>query len=141
MGTLALYDNEGERQHTIYLAASPEYGKATFLGQLEQEIAQIKQTHPQAHYVGIADGARCNWRFPAKHTDSQTIDFWHAAEYLGQAAGVMFPGPRRARDKTQWLEQACHKLKHQVGAATRLWKEMKAFGEAHSLPESDQASL
>ena len=141
VGTLALYDREGERQHTIYLAASPEYGKATFLGKLEQEIAQIKQSYPKAHYVGIADGARCNWGFLSKHTDSQTIDFWHAAEYLGKAAGAMFRGQRRAVEKAEWLEQACHNLKHQVGGATRLWNEMKAFRDDHQLPKSDQASL
>ncbi len=28
VGTLAFYDVEGERQHTIYLAATPEYGRA-----------------------------------------------------------------------------------------------------------------
>ena len=140
-GTLALYDKEGERQHTIYLAASPEYGKATFPGKLKQEIAQIKQTYPKARYVGIADGARCNRGFLSKHTDSQTIDFRHAAEYPGKAASAMFRGQRRAAEKAQWLEQACHKLKHQVGGATRLWNEMKAFREGHQLPKSDQASL
>src|SRR3954469_14519602 len=30
VGTLSFYDQEGERQHTIYLAATPEYGKAKF---------------------------------------------------------------------------------------------------------------
>lgn len=32
VGTISFYDKEGERQHTIYLAATPEYGKATFWG-------------------------------------------------------------------------------------------------------------
>jgi hypothetical protein len=27
VGTVSLYDREGERQHTIYLGAAPEYGK------------------------------------------------------------------------------------------------------------------
>jgi len=30
-GSIALYDVKGERLHTIYTGASPEYGKATFL--------------------------------------------------------------------------------------------------------------
>lgn len=30
VGTISLYDKQGERQHTTYLAATPEYGKATF---------------------------------------------------------------------------------------------------------------
>ena len=58
VGTLGFYDAEGERQHTIYLAATPEYGKAKFLGRLEAEIDRAKATYPDAHYVGIADGAK-----------------------------------------------------------------------------------
>jgi hypothetical protein len=32
VGTIGFYDADGERQQTIYLGATPEYGKATFLG-------------------------------------------------------------------------------------------------------------
>jgi hypothetical protein len=60
VGTLAFYDAEGERQHTVYLAATPEYGKAKFLGQMEAEIVRAKAKCPSAHYVGIADGAKGN---------------------------------------------------------------------------------
>src|SRR3954454_6809946 len=42
VGTLASYDADGERQHTVYLAATPEYGKAKFLGRLEAEIGRAK---------------------------------------------------------------------------------------------------
>src|SRR3954468_21937342 len=38
VGTLSSYDDEGERQHTIYLAATPEYGKAKSLSHLEAEV-------------------------------------------------------------------------------------------------------
>src|SRR3954454_12173912 len=40
VGTLAFFDADGERQHTIYLAATPEYGKAKFLARLEAEIGR-----------------------------------------------------------------------------------------------------
>src|SRR3954447_9205759 len=58
VGTLSFYDDEGERQHTVYLAATPEYGMAKFLGDLEAEIVLAKAKCPDAHYVGIADGAK-----------------------------------------------------------------------------------
>src|SRR3954449_8463293 len=48
VGTLGFYDAEGERQHTIYLAATPEYGKATFLDRMERETGRVKATYPQA---------------------------------------------------------------------------------------------
>ena len=92
VGTLGFYDEEGERQHTIYLAATPEYGKAKFLGRLEAEIGRAKAKCPEAHYVGIADGAKGNWEFLGRHTDVQVTDFWHAAEYLGKAAVVLYRG-------------------------------------------------
>src|SRR5881227_3233653 len=38
VGTLSFYDKGGERQHTIYMAATPEYGKSKFLAHLEAEI-------------------------------------------------------------------------------------------------------
>jgi hypothetical protein len=63
VGTLVFYDRRGERQHTIYTAAAPGYGKATFLARLEQEIARLKVAFPQAHYVGLAEGATENWEF------------------------------------------------------------------------------
>ena len=85
VGTISFYDREGERQHTIYLAATPEYGKATFLGRLEAEITHVKATYPEVRYIGIADGAKGNWEFLERHTDAQVVDFWHAAEYLGKA--------------------------------------------------------
>ena len=88
VGTIGLYDRAGDRQHTIYLAATPEYGKATFLDRMEREVERVKAAYPQARYVGLADGARGNWEFLGRHTDVQVIDFWHAAEYLSDAADV-----------------------------------------------------
>jgi hypothetical protein len=106
VGTLSFYDREGERQHTIYLAATPEYGKAKFLGHLEEEIGRAKAKCPEAHDVGIADGAQGNWEFLGQHTDVQVTDFWHAAEYLGQAAVVLYRGQPQTRKA--WLDEACH---------------------------------
>jgi hypothetical protein len=62
VGTLSFYDQQGERQHTIYLAATPEYGKAKFLNQLEAEIGRARAKCPDARSVGIADGAKADLR-------------------------------------------------------------------------------
>lgn len=123
VGTIGFYDAGGDRQHTIYLAATPEYGKATFLGRMGHEIGRVKAAYPEARYVGLADGARGNWDFLGRHTDTQVIDFWHAAEYLADAAGVLFahgPDARRA-----WLESSCHRLKHESGAARQLIRDLR----------------
>lgn len=48
VGTVGFYDAQGERQHTIYLGATPEYGKGRFLERLEREIERTKQRYPEA---------------------------------------------------------------------------------------------
>src|SRR3954470_23940047 len=113
VGTIGFYDADGERQHTIYLAATPEYGKATFLDRMEREIERVKAAYPEARYVGLADGAKGNWSFLGRHTEVQVIDFRHAAEYLSDAAGVLFA--RTPGAKAAWLEGVCHRLKHDSG--------------------------
>ena len=125
VGTLAFYDAEGERQHTVYLAATPEYGKAKFLGRLEAEIGRAKAKCPGARYVGLADGAKGNWEFLGRHTDVQVTDFWHAAEYLGKAAVVIHRGHPRTREA--WLEEACHRLKHEPDGAEWVLKRLRTL--------------
>src|SRR5947209_1000391 len=140
VGTIGLYDKDGERQHTIYMAATPEYGKATFLDRMEREIGRVKATYPQARYVGLADGAKGNWNFLGRHTEVQVIDFWHAAEYLSDASDVLFA--RTPRAKAAWLEGSCHRLKHESGAARQLIKDLKqmAARKGVSLDQEDVAA-
>ena len=123
VGTIGLYDQDGQRQHTIYLAATPEYGKATFLDRMEREVGRVKAAYPQARYVGLADGAKGNWELLGRHTEIQVIDFWHAAVYLSEAADVLFVG--QAGAKRPWLESACHRLKHEPGAARQLIRDLR----------------
>ena len=123
VGTIGFYDAQGGRQQTIYLGATPEYGKATFLGRMEREIERVKASHPKARYVGLADGAKGNWEFLGRHTEVQVIDFWHAAEYLSDAGDALFAGSVEA--KKPWLEGSCHRLKHEGGAARQLIRDLK----------------
>ena len=123
VGTIGFFDADGERQHTTYLGASPEYGKAKFLDRLGREIGRVKAAYPQARYVGLADGAKGNWNFLGRHTEVQVIDFWHAAEYLSDAADVLFA--RTPRAKSAWLEGSCHRLKHEPGAARQLIRDVR----------------
>lgn len=138
VGTIGFYDAGGERQQTIYLGATPEYGKATFLGRMEREIARVKVSHPKARYVGLADGAKGNWEFLCRHTEVQVIDFWHAAEYLSDAGDALFCGSTGA--KKPWLEASCHRLKHEPGAARQLIRDLKR-GAAEKGVSPDQEDV
>jgi hypothetical protein len=129
VGTIALYDAEGERQHTTYIGASPEYGKSTFIERMEREIGHIKRLYPKAKYVGIADGAADNWPFLKAHTHVQATDFWHATEYLAGAAEALFNTKSQQEQKKEWLDDHCHKLKHKKGAAGRILRELKEYAQ------------
>lgn len=112
VGTIALYDGQGERLHTTYIGASPEYGKTLFKERMEREIEHIKQLYPDVLYLGVADGTPDNWTFLNQHTQRQVTDFWHASEYLAEAAEAIYPGKKEKSQKNQWLDEHCHKLKH-----------------------------
>jgi hypothetical protein len=137
-GTISLYDGEGERLHTVYLGASPEYGKGKFFERLEREIAHIKVLYPKAHYLGVADGARCNWDFIAPHVTLQILDFYHASGYLGQVAKVAYP--RNAKARKLWLDNACHELKHTPGAVNTLLSEMELLAQ-RTMPKNLRSDL
>jgi hypothetical protein len=122
VGTISLYDGEGERQHTIYIGATPEYGKADFLERLEREVVRTKALYPKAAYVGIADGAETNWSFLKSHVGEEILDFYHASGYLGAVAKAKYPND--TVEQSKWLKLSCHELKHEVGAAKRLYEEM-----------------
>jgi hypothetical protein len=141
VGTLSLYDGEGKRLHTIQIGATPEYGKSTFYTRFDRELTQIRERYPNACFIGVADGAKSNWEYLKPRTDKQTVDFWHATGYLGKAAEAMFNGKRKAVLKREWLDNACHKLKHNVGAASRLLREMIGYNEENALPKIRQENL
>ena len=122
VGTISLYDKAGERLHTAYIGARPEYGKKTFTRRMESEIAKVREAFPDAVKVGIADGAKSNWTFLTKHTDRQVLDFYHAVEYLTGVADAHFARDPKARK--QWLDDACTTLKHSVGGAQVLITQM-----------------
>ena len=140
VGTISLYDGEGERQHTIYLGATPEYGKQRFLERLEREIQQTKARYPSATYVGIADGAESNWKFLNQHTEEQILDFYHASGYLGIVAEVLYP--KQLIAQKEWLKDSCHQLKHELGTAQKLYDQMLQLIVAEeNIMEKLQASI
>jgi hypothetical protein len=125
VGTIALYDLAGERLHTIYIANPPEYGKGTFFERMTREIERVKSQHPTAKYVGLSDGAKDHWTYLEKHTDIQTLDFYHSSEYMAVASKAMFPKVGDVEEREKWLEGRCHQLKHKQGAAGRIERIMR----------------
>ncbi len=141
VGTISLYDGEGQRLHTIQMGATPEYGKKKFYGRFDQELSKVKERYPKASYVAITDGARDNWSYLSSRTDRQWVDFWHAVGYLGQAADALFSGKRQRVARKEWLDRACHRLKSQPGSATRLYNELREHLESRSFKKTDKEHL
>lgn len=138
VGTISLYDKVGERLHTIYLGATPEYGKKTFFKRMSAEIAKVSAAFPTAIKVGIADGAKTNWPFLTQQTSRQILDFYHATEYLTIVADAQFARDPRARK--QWLDDACTSLKHDPTGPQVLMAQMQGFLTGH-LPAGPRGKI
>lgn len=142
VGSISLYDAAGERRHTIYVGASPEYGKQRFFDRMDREIDRVKAAYPVATYVGLADGAKENWLYLGLKTELQVVDFYHATQYIWAAAEPLFPGD--ATGLRPWIDSWCHRLKHEPGAAEALIADLEARGAAlgrKRLPAEVDAAL
>lgn len=138
VGTIALYDGAGERLETLYLGQAPQMGKGEFLQRLDSEWQRVCQRYPQARRVALSDGARDYEPWLAERTDWQILDFYHASGYLAGAAPAM---KGRKDQRAEWLEEACHALKHERGAAQRLAEELSAQAQAGSRTRASAAAL
>jgi hypothetical protein len=142
VGTLGLYNKDGERLHTVYTAATPEYGKLTFFERFDREVDRIKAAYPKALTVGVADGAKENWLYLDPVTEKQVVDFFHATQYLDKAAEPLFADD--GAGLRPWIDSWCHRLKHEPGAAAALIAELETRGAAlgrKRLPAEVEAAL
>ena len=103
---------------------------------MEREVLRVKEKYPRAHYVGLADGAQGNWEFLEQHTADQVVDFYHATEYLGKAAAVLFRSqPAACRE---WLDEHCHTLKHEPGGAGVVLRRLKTQARTKPWAKDDE---
>ena len=142
VGTLGFDNAAGERLHTVYTAATPEYGELTFLERFDREVDRAKAAHPDARYVGLADGAKENWIHLDLMTEVQVVDFYHVTTYVRSAAEALFA--HDGAGLRPWVDDWCHRLKHEKGAAKALIAELESRGEAlprERLPEAAEKAL
>jgi hypothetical protein len=132
VGTIALYNKKGGRQHSLYIGATPEYGKEKFLNRMEVEIEKIKKLYPKAKYVGIADGAKDNWVFLEKKTVIQITDFYHATEYVAGVSEAIYT-KKQEKERQEWLYNHCHDLKHQENSAAAQLIEFKKIKNENTI--------
>lgn len=141
VGTASLFDKNGERQHTVYIGEPPEYGKSNFMNRLEKEVEKIKINYPDALYIGIADGAKNNWPFLEKHTYKQLLDFYHVTEYLTKCSHAAFSQKTGKPERTKWLNDRCHELKHNKTGPQDIFNELKKFKRRKKLSSEVRKDL
>jgi hypothetical protein len=102
-GSVALYDQEGQRLRTVRYGRMPEGKKATLGQQLTAECHHILPQAPALKVVKLADGAPDNWDY-LSHLDLglppavlanleqiEIVDFCHAADHLKRGCVAIWP--------------------------------------------------
>ena len=125
-GTIALYEETGERMTTEYHGAMPQEGKTDFAKDFAARAAQVLGFFPHALHVCLGDGAKWNWEFFRKHFPMAIwiLDFFHAALHLHKAAELIFGAGHQAE---AYYEEWRAKLLEEVGAVSGLLRSLVRY--------------
>lgn len=139
-GTIALYDEEGERLTTEYHGAMPQTGKTDFANHFAARAAQVIALFPNALHVCIGDGAKWNWEFFRKHFPIAIwiLDFFHATLHLHKAAELIFGAGKQAE---AYYEDWRAKLLEEVGAASGLLRSLIRYRNQGELTATARRKL
>jgi hypothetical protein len=133
VGTLAFYDEDGTELRTVYLGRMPETRMATLADDLELELHQLLGQRPDLDIVFASDGDKHQWeileqialRLPSWATGKVRflLDFFHAAEHLGDAAALVHGSgaPECEVAASGWMST----LKHIDDGADRVLKKLR----------------
>ena len=106
--TISFCDEDGDMISAIRMARMPETKKATLKVMLVDELGWLLAQRPDLPVVKVADGAEDNWTFLHEQIPlgAEVIDFFHAAEHLGQAiASAYGDGTRQTRLRFQEMRE------------------------------------
>ena len=122
-GTIALYEQSGERLSTEYQGEMPQSGKTDFANHFAARVSQTLELFPSAQHVCLGDGAKWNWEFFGRHFPAAIwiLDFFHAALHLHQAAELIFGAGGQAET---YYEDWRAKLLEEVDAASGLLRSL-----------------
>jgi hypothetical protein len=136
-GSVALYDQAGQRLSTVRYGRMPERKKATLRQQLTAECQHILQQAPYLKVVKLADGALDNWDYlsnlelglsPSALADLEQIeivDFCHAADHLKRGCEAIYPrNPDKSKAKFETLRTT---LKEMEGGADKVIRSFRYY--------------
>lgn len=90
-------------------------GQASLAEPLRRQAAQVGLDQAQ-RWIALSDagaGVEDLLRVTFGRVDAVILDFYHAAEHLGDLARALYPSDEAARK--EWLDPWCHRLKHEGG--------------------------
>lgn len=136
-GSVALYDQEGQRLKTVRYGRMPERKKATLRQQLTAECQHLLRQAPPLTVVKLADGAPDNWDYLSQldlglpPTDQanlpqiEIVDFCHAADHLKRGCEAIWPhDPDRSKAKFETLRIT---LKEVDGGVDKVIRSFRAY--------------
>lgn len=133
VATLSVYDRRGRRLGTVYLGEMPEPHQRTLSNRLTRLIEQVLSDwdgvwprlayvtdaghHPTEYYREVLrkmgdprrPGTSLNWIW--------VVDFYHASEYVGKLAEVLFDNGRAGQ---AWARRMCKCMKHKPNGVFRV---------------------
>jgi len=134
-GSVALYDQAGQRLSTVRYGRMPERKKATLRQQLTAECQHILGQAPHLKVVKLADGARDNWDYlsnlqlalplSAQVTLEQIeiTDFCHAADHLKRGCEAIWPHhPDKSKAKFETLRTTLKEVEGGVDKVIRSFR-------------------
>ena len=119
-GTVTEEQDEPERVHTRTgddIAVAGLAGQAALGGPLQRQAARVGIRQAQ-RWIALSDGGaglEDLVRIYFGRVDAVILDFYHAAEHLGELARALYPHDESGRE--DWLKDWCHRLKHEGGQA------------------------
>jgi hypothetical protein len=90
-------------------------GQASLAEPMRKQAAQVGMDRAE-RWIGISDagaGVEDLLRINFGRVETVILDFFHVAEHLGDLGRALYPGEESTRE--EWLEQWCHRLKHEGG--------------------------
>jgi hypothetical protein len=92
-------------------------GQASLAEPLRTQAAQVGIDRAQ-RWIALSDagsGVEDFLRGNFGRVEAVIVDFYHAAEHLGDLGRALYPTDESTRE--EWIERWCHRLKHEGGAA------------------------
>ena len=92
-------------------------GQASLAEPLRRQAAQVGMDRAE-RWIALSDagaGVEDLLRVNFGRVDAVILDFYHAAEHLGDLGRALHPSDEATRE--EWLERWCHRLKHEGGEA------------------------